>query len=605
VLALCAAAFFCACIYINARLEKDFAFLRSDPFQNGSGGAVNLTRLNFILSWLGILCLSGAIFYGLKIARRAAINGRREDELLQEAKQRTLEIAALYDTSHDVSTHQDLSALLQTIAQRAQKLLGTAGCAIFLYEADRDDFQIAVEFGVGMPIGTRLPSNEGLAGRVAETLQPLIVNDYFNWPYRSKALKQLPIGATVCVPMIRGGELVGVLGVHETVGASRAFTDADARLLYLFADNAAGAVHNARLLDALKNSEERFRIAAESASDIVYDWDLSRDHVDYFGALFRKTWGEEEILPKTRQEYSKMVHPEDRARVRAALKNHFENRAPYSEEYRIIDGRGACLTVADRATAIRNQQGIPIRLVGTVSDITERKRAEKMKSDFVSFVSHQLRTPLAGIKWMLELASDESENLDEVRTFVRDARSSTNRLIRLVNDLLDISRLERGGLPVNCRAVDVAVMTRSVIDEMSPLIAEKGQVLRVQIGENLPPALADSQLLRQAILNLVSNAMKYTSRGGEIRIAANRVDGQLRWEIQDTGIGIPKADLGKLFEKFYRAENAQAVETEGTGLGLYLVRLIVEQFGGKVWCSSEEGVGSMFAFTLPLAVQEA
>jgi signal transduction histidine kinase len=296
-----------------------------------------------------------------------------------------------------------------------------------------------------------------------------------------------------------------------------------------------------------------------------------------------------------------MVHPEDRERVRAALKNHLKTGAPYSEEYRIIDSRGACLTIWDRATAIRNQKGDPIRLIGVVSDITERKKAEKMKSDFVSFVSHQLRTPLSGIKWMLELAINERDNPEDMRSFVQDARASTHRLIRLVNDLLDTSRLERGKLEIALQPIDVAVLTKDVLDEISPLIQERDQILSVQIPDDLPKASAERQLLRQAILNLISNAMKYTPRGGKIRIAARREDSQVRWEVEDSGIGIPRSDLGKLFEKFYRAENAVAVETEGTGLGLYLVRLIVEQFGGKVWCTSEEGVGSTFAFTLPLA----
>jgi signal transduction histidine kinase len=244
-------------------------------------------------------------------------------------------------------------------------------------------------------------------------------------------------------------------------------------------------------------------------------------------------------------------------------------------------------------------------LIGVVSDSTERKKAEKVKSDFVSFVTHQLRTPLSGIKWMLELATDGIDDPTEIRSYVQDARASTDRLIRLVNDLLDISRLERGKLQITRQAVDVAALTKDAIDEIAPLINEKRQNLSVQIADDLPRVFADSQLLRQAILNLTANAMKYTAPEGNIRIAASGAGNELRWEIVDTGIGIPKSDLGKLFEKFYRAENALAVETEGTGLGLYLVRLIVEQFGGSVWCTSEEGVGSTFGFTLPLKAQEA
>jgi signal transduction histidine kinase len=604
ILAVCAVLFLLACIYCNMQLGKEIAFFQAELSRTELSGATNLSRFIYFLNWLGILTLVGTIFYGFKIANQAAVDARRHAEVLQEAKQRTVEIAALYDITQDVSSHHDLSALLQSIAVRATTLLGGAGCAVFLYDADRDDFQIAFESGVGMPIGTRLPGGGGLAGRVAETLQPLIVNDYPNWPYRSKALMQLPISATVCVPMIRRGELIGVLGVHEVVGTSRAFTDADARLLFLFADNAAGAVYNARLMDALKNSEERFRIAAECASDIVYDWNMLDDRVAFSGTLFGTNWGGDKVLPRTRAEYSEMVHPDDRAHVRAALKKHFEAGEPYSEEYRIIDSRGACLEISDRATAIRNPEGVPIRMIGVVSDISERKKADKMKSDFVSFVTHQLRTPLSGIKWMLELASGENENPEEMVSFVRDARASTDRLIRLVNDLLDVSRLERGILQINCHAVDLAELTRSVVGEITPLMQEKGQTVSVHIGDDLTPVWADSQMLRQVVLNLISNAMKYTPHEGKIEITVRRVGDGLRWEVTDTGIGIPKSDLGKLFEKFYRAGNVHAVETEGTGLGLYLVRLIVEQFGGKVWCTSEEGVGSTFAFTLPLSVRE-
>jgi len=355
---------------------ESVASLQPGFFSEGSRGSAFWIRYSVFVNALAILILAGAIFCGAKMAGHARREARRNAEILQEAKQRTLEIAALYDISQDVSAQHDLSALLQTIAGRAKTLLAAAGCAIFLYEKERDDFEIAVESGVGMPIGTRLPRTEGLAGRVAETLQPLIVNDYHNWPYRSKPLKQLPIGPTVCVPMIRRGELVGVLGVHEVVGTNRAFTEAEARLLFLFADNAAGAVHNARLMDDLKNSEERFRIAAECASDIVYDWDMSGDHVELFGSLLKKAWSGGFELPRTREEYSKMIHPEDRDRVRNALKDHLTKGTSFSEEYRIVDSRGACFTISDRATAIRNKQGTPIRMIGVVSDITERKKAE-------------------------------------------------------------------------------------------------------------------------------------------------------------------------------------------------------------------------------------
>lgn len=549
---------------------------------------------------IGLLLLAGAVYSGVRMVRQALSDSRRNSECLLEAKQRALELAALYDTSHDVSVQHELSTLLQTILERAKNLLSAAGCAIFLYDSEQNDFQIAAEVGVGMPVGSHLPMDRGPAGHVARTREPLILKDYRTWPDRSRDISKLPIKSTVLVPMMRGGELVGVLGVHELVGTSREFNEADARLLSLFADNAASAVRVARLLEAVRDSEERFRIAARCASDIVYDWDLAADSVVFFGARYDQLRAENQPVARTRQEFWDTLHPDDLQRVRRAFHSHLEAGTLFSEEYRISDGKGAYLIVSDRAMAIRNQKGKAVRLIGAVTDITERKRAEQMKTDFVSFVTHQLRTPLSGVKWMLELAMETLDNPEEMQSFVRDARISTDRLIGLVNDLLDVSRLERGSIKVARRPVDLAGLTREVVAELDPLVKDKRQRFSVLAPERLPEPRVDPQLIRQAVLNLISNAVKYTPEEGEVRVQIEAGDGGLRWEIRDTGIGIPPADMRKLFEKFYRAGNVLAVETEGTGLGLYLVRLIVERFGGRVWCESEEGVGSTFVFTLPL-----
>ncbi len=557
-------------------------------------------RLVLAFGLIGLLLLAGAVYCGVRMVRQALSDSRRNSECLLEAKQRALELAALYDTSHDVSVQHELSTLLQTILERAKNLLSAAGCAIFLYDSEQNDFQIAAEVGVGMPVGSHLPMDRGPAGHVARTREPLILKDYRTWPDRSRDISKLPIKSTVLVPMMRGGELVGVLGVHELVGTSREFNEADARLLSLFADNAASAVRVARLLEAVRDSEERFRIAARCASDIVYDWDLAADSVVFFGARYDQLRAENQPVARTRQELWDTLHPDDLQRVRKAFDRHLEAGTLFSEEYRISDGKGAYLIVSDRAMAIRNQKGKAVRLIGAVTDITERKRAEQMKTDFVSFVTHQLRTPLSGVKWMLELAMETLDNPEEMQSFVRDARISTDRLIGLVNDLLDVSRLERGSLKVARRPVDLAGLTREVVAELDPLVKDRRQRFSVLAPEGLPEPRVDPQLIRQAVLNLVSNAVKYTPEEGEVRVRIEAGDAGLRWEIRDTGIGIPPADMRKLFEKFYRAGNVLAVETEGTGLGLYLVRLIVERFGGRVWCESEEGVGSTFVFTLPL-----
>ena len=247
-----------------------------------------------------------------------------------------------------------------------------------------------------------------------------------------------------------------------------------------------------------------------------------------------------------------------------------------------------------------------IGLCALYQDVTERKRAEEqlksalqMKSDFISFATHQLRTPLAGIKWLLELAAQDKQTSEETSSLIQDARESAERLIRMVNDLLDASKLESGKLNFAPTRTNLRELTEGVLKDVHPQLQTQKHDLSFCGGEDLPPVCIDSQLFRQVILNLVSNAIKYTPSGGKIHIDLAQRNGLIRWSIRDSGIGIPKRAQPQLFEKFFRADNVYAIETEGTGLGLYIVRLILKSSGGRIWCESEEGKGSTFTFEIP------
>jgi len=261
---------------------------------------------------------------------------------------------------------------------------------------------------------------------------------------------------------------------------------------------------------------------------------------------------------------------------------------------------GAVIWVSIDARTVKDERGDVKYYEGSLIDITDRKDAEQMKSDFVSFATHQLRTPLAGIKWLLELA--QAPDLpEESASYILDARASADRLIRLVNDLLDVSRLEGGRLATSPQPTDLAAMSTEVINELMPLAREKNQSLVMEPPASLPAVLVDPKLGREVVLNLISNALRYTPAGGAVTVQMHSTNGAVEWAVRDTGIGIPAAAQSRLFEKFFRADNAAIVHTEGTGLGLYLVRLVLERSGGRVWCESKEGAGSIFRFTLPLA----
>jgi PAS domain S-box-containing protein len=350
--------------------------------------------------------------------------------------------------------------------------------------------------------------------------------------------------------------------------------------------------------EAVRQSEERFRILTMQAPVGIFmtDEDGNCLFVNEGWCKMARMGAEE----AQGQGWLGAIHTEDRQRVFHEWHHATQDGRPFASEYRFHSPEGKVIWLFGTAVALRNDAGQVTGYLGTVTDITERKEADQMKSDFVSFATHQLRTPLAGIKWLLELAREEPDISEDMLSYIQDARESADRLIKLVNDLLDISRLERGKLTIVPQVIPLAELTQNVLEEVSLLVQEKGHHLTFTAADEILPVLADQQLMRQVILNLVSNAIKYTPPEGEIVIEIGQEGAHLRWSIRDSGIGIPKEALPRLFEKFYRADNAQTIETEGTGLGLYLVRLILEQFTGRIWCESEEGKGTTFLFVLPL-----
>lgn len=236
-----------------------------------------------------------------------------------------------------------------------------------------------------------------------------------------------------------------------------------------------------------------------------------------------------------------------------------------------------------------------------IRGVEQIAHANKMKTEFVSIASHQLKTPLAAVNWEIELlVSKYFEGLNAKQREIIDEIGRANaKMGRLVNDLLDVARIDQGRLALGKEAVDMAVVVREVLESNRILAKAHGVKLVLDAQEGLPAVSGDKQHLVVVLDNLVSNAIKYIGKGSKVEALVRERDGFVEVSIKDDGVGIPKIQQGKLFQKFFRSDNAVRNQTEGTGLGLYIAKNIIKQSGGKMWFFSEEGKGSVFSFNLP------
>jgi signal transduction histidine kinase len=238
--------------------------------------------------------------------------------------------------------------------------------------------------------------------------------------------------------------------------------------------------------------------------------------------------------------------------------------------------------------------------VAVIRDITKLREAEKMKSEFVSYVSHELRTPLTSIKGAIDLllAGMEGSLSSGQEKFLNIAKDNAERLIRLVKDLLDFSRIECGQFEMRMSLSNIVRVVKKCIEEIGILANEKRILVHGEFPERVPEIFFDEDRIKQVVTNLLSNAIKFTPSGGEVVISVEEERKDIRVCVSDTGVGIDKALLGEVFKK-YKPTDFHHLPGSGAGIGLSLCKMIVEAHQGKIWAESELGKGSKFTFTLP------
>ena len=524
------------------------------------------------------------------IANQAAV-AIENARLYENVTERMREAAVLYRVSNQLMRTLNLDQVLDKVLGALQRFFGYPNCAILLVDEETGELEFKATRGypeemvgkAGFKIG------EGIAGWVVAHKTALNVPDVSQDPRYVEGMEQ--IGSEMAVPMIAGDKVIGVLDVQRA--EVNAFSENDLRVLSSVAAQAAIAIERARLYSAERRlhtaiAEERAKLEAiiGGTNDAIIVTD-AQNRVLLMNQAAQRAFSVEAV-PEVGKPLGEVVSNERLL----ALFTHPEAReeAP-AEEIPLGDGRTLYASLTPVAEVGR---------IAVMQDITYLKELDKMKSDFVATVSHDLRSPLAVVSGYTLLLPEAGELNETQQEFVEGIKLSVTRMTTLINNLLDLGKIEvRVGMEMEpCQLV-------TVIKEAVESLKEQSRAKEIALQLDLPPELSLVQgnpvRLDQVVSNLVGNAIKFTPEGGMVTVLAREEKGAVVVEVKDTGIGIAPEDQVHLFEKFYRVGSEETSDVEGTGLGLAIVKSIVEGHGGRVWLESELGRGSTFSFALPIA----
>ena len=480
----------------------------------------------------------------------------------------------------------DLDRVLTRVVEAAVSLIGAEESTLLLLDPASGELTVRAAKNLDERTARtlRLRSEDSLAGQVVRTGEPVIVDE--NTP--TKIVTAYLVKSLVYVPLRVRGRVIGVLGVDNRF--KRATFDAhNQRLLQALADEAAIAIENARLYTAVEHERTQLYTILNETEDgvIVIDHDNRLILVNHTArTAFKVGDGDVVGLP-----IFDIIKDDD-------LRDLLE-RPKRQSDIRLKDGR----TFNAHVTPITNI-GRAVMLI----DITHLKELDRIKADFVTTVSHDLRSPLTAVLGYVNLL-DRVGPLNEQQTdFIQQIRISVKQMNTLISDLLDLGKIE-AGFDTQKEPVDTTRLIERVIVDLRPQAEAKHQTLSHQMATPLPSLFGNPLRLRQMLSNLVENAIKYTPEEGKIQVDTYAEGDFVVVSVADTGIGIPPADLPYVFDKFFRSDNA-SLSQEGTGLGLSIVKSIVENHGGRVWVNSQPGKGTTFTVMLPehatrLATREA
>jgi PAS domain S-box-containing protein len=399
--------------------------------------------------------------------------------------------------------------------------------------------------------------------------------------------------AFIAMPLRSKDRHVGVMWL----GYARAhqFSSTEIDFLSTLASQSAVAVENARLFQAAEGGRRRLAAILESTSDVI----VVTDHADRV-LLLNPAAAEVFDVDSRAVSGRPITQVIQEEKVIHLLTAPIEHNTPLTDEVPLPDGR----TLYASASLIVSGDGQTIGRVAVLRDITYLKELDEMKSEFVATVSHDLRAPLTFMRGYATMIPMIGEITPKQKTYIDKIMVGIERMTELIDDLLDLGRIEAGvGLMLEPCRLDKVV--KDLVDSMRAQAKAKGLTLELDHSEGAATVVGDEALLRHAISNLVENAIKYTPQGGNISVGWETRADRVVVSVADTGIGVAKADQVRLFEKFYRIQRRDTLNIKGSGLGLAIVKSIAERHNGRVWVESELDQGSTFYIELPVSEPES
>jgi GAF domain-containing protein len=586
----------------------------------------------------------------------------RSRELSESLEQQTATSKVLEVISRSAF---DLQAVFETVAESSVRLCGADRA--FIYRLDGELLRAAVAFNASQGLKDFISQNpirvgrDSASGRVVLERRTIHIPDVLadsEYSYGAKDVEA--IRTILSVPILKGDDLLGVIGIY-TLEEVRPFTEKQIALVETFADQAAIAIDNVRLLDELRQSLEQqtatadmLKLISRSTFDLKSVLDTLVESAAQLCAadittISREKDGHYHVVaaygfPPGLQDYYETM-PMDQGRGSLFGRILLERKPVQivdvlaDPEYamRELQKRAGFRTVLgvpllrdgvpigilsvnrttvkpftdkqiELVTAFADQAAIAIENVRLFDEIQDKSRqleeASQHKSQFLANMSHELRTPLNAILGYTELMADGAygEPSEKMLGILKRLEANGRHLLGLINDVLDLSKIEAGQLVLELSDYSVQDIAQTVRSTLEPLAADKKLAFRVELAPNLPSGRGDGRRLTQVLINLVGNAIKFTD-AGEIAIKAEANNGSFYVSVRDTGPGISAADQTKLFQEFQQADNAITRKKGGTGLGLAISKRIIEMHGGEIWVESQPGHGSTFVFTLPVVVE--